>query len=455
MGQPNPKEGGSRELLALALPLIASNGFLTIQLTIDRVMLSRQNSDAVGAAMMSAVMFWTPFALLQFTTAYVSTFVAQYVGADRPHRVGPSIWQALYFAFATGLLFLVGVPLARPLLALTGHSPEVQALEATFLRCLCFAALPMLITFSVSAFFTGRGDSWRVLLIDGTGTLVTATLDYAWIYGHWGFPRMGIAGAGWATVTGAWTAAIFGLMMLLRKRYRNEYATLAGWRFDRELFTRLMRFGLPSGLQYFLEAMAFNIFLVLMGRIGTAALSATSIAFTVNMLALVPMVGLAQSVSVLVGQRLGMNRPDIAARTAVRGVGWCLLYTLLNSLLFIGVPALFLRIFEDGDAERWAAVGPLIPILLRFVAAYCLFESISLILSAALRGAGDTRFVSLATLVFAWSIMVLPAVIASRLGGGLYVNWLFATTYLILLSFVFMWRFRQGKWRAMRVIEPA
>src|SRR6516162_5005874 len=150
-----------------------------------------------------------------------------------------------------------------------------------------------------------------------------------------------------------------------------------------------------------------------------------------------------------------MNRPDIAAMTAVRGVGWCLLYTFLNSLLFIGVPALFLRIFEDGDAERWAAVGPLIPILLRFVAAYCLFESISLLLSAALRGAGDTRFVSLATLVFAWSIMVLPAVIASRLGGGLYVNWLFATTYLILLSFVFMWRFLQGKWRAMRVIESA
>src|SRR5437764_2566775 len=86
--EPGPGAGGSRELLKLALPLIVSNSFLTLQLTIDRVMLSRQNSDAVGAAMVAAVMYWTPFALLQFTASYAATFVAQYVGAGRPQRVG-------------------------------------------------------------------------------------------------------------------------------------------------------------------------------------------------------------------------------------------------------------------------------------------------------------------------------------------------------------------------------
>ncbi|MFL5340050.1 MAG: MATE family efflux transporter [Gemmataceae bacterium] len=457
MGQPQPEPGpgagGSRELLKLALPLIVSNSFLTLQLTIDRVMLSRQNSDAVGAAMVAAVMYWTPFALLQFTASYAATFVAQYVGAGRPNRVGPAVWQALYFGLAAGLLFLLLRPLAGPLMALAGHDARVQTLEVAYFQVLCFAALPMLVVAATNAFFAGRGDTWPVLLTDGIGVAVNATLCYAWINGHWGFPALGIVGAGWATVCSACVAAVIGLAQMLRAKHRRAFATLSGWRPDRELFLRMMRFGLPSGMQYFLEAMAFNIFLVLMGRLGATPLAASSIAFTINTTALVPMLGLSQAVSVLVGQRLGMNRPDLAAKTTLRGVGWCLLYTLANAIVFVGIPGPLLLLFQDSDAQRWAAVGPLVPGLLRFVAVYCLFECVSLVLSAALRGAGDTRFVSLATLAFSWAVMVLPALLASRYGGGLYLNWVFATAYLIVLSFVFVWRFRQGKWRSMRVIE--
>lgn len=451
MGQePRTRFGISRELLVLAGPLVLSNAFWTLQLTIDRVMLSRQDSTAVGAAMVAGVMFWTPFALVQVTAAYAATFVAQYVGAGRPQRVGPAIWQALYFSLIAGVLFMGLVPAVEPLMRLTEHAPNVLALEITYLRILCFSALPMLIVAVTSSFFSGRGNSWPVLAINGVGTLVNAVLDYAWIYGRWGFPEMGIAGAGWATVVGSWVSAALGLALVFRSQYRREYATLSGWRPERELFGRLMRFGIPGGLQYFLEALAFNIFLVLVGRLGTNELSATSIAFTINMTAIVPMVGLAQAVSVLVGQRLGENRPDLAAKFAIAGVGWCLAYTAINALVFVGLPGPILFLFEDGDAVRWTQVAPLVPVLLRFVAVYCLFESISIILSSALRGAGDTRFVSLATMVFAWSLMVLPAIF---FGDNLHINWTFATGYLVVLSFVFIWRFRQGKWRSMRVIE--
>src|SRR5438105_15959883 len=86
--------GGARELLTLALPLILSNSFWTLQITIDRILLSRLSSDAVGAAMPAVLVFWTPLTLFQFTANYATTFVAQYVGAGRPHRVGPAVWQA-------------------------------------------------------------------------------------------------------------------------------------------------------------------------------------------------------------------------------------------------------------------------------------------------------------------------------------------------------------------------
>src|SRR5437773_3958167 len=115
---------------------------MTIQFTIDRAFLSQTSSDAVAAAMPAAVLYWTFLALCQFTANYATTFVSQYVGAGRPHRVGPAVWQALYFSVAAGAAFLGLLPMAEWLFSLGGHSPAIQSLEVIYFRCLCFAALP-------------------------------------------------------------------------------------------------------------------------------------------------------------------------------------------------------------------------------------------------------------------------------------------------------------------------
>src|SRR2546423_6309937 len=92
--------GGAGEVLRLAWPLILSNSFWTIQIALDRVFLGWRNSDDVDAAMAAAMCFWTPSTLLQVTTGYVSTFVAQYRRAGQPHRIGPAVWQSLFLAVA-------------------------------------------------------------------------------------------------------------------------------------------------------------------------------------------------------------------------------------------------------------------------------------------------------------------------------------------------------------------
>ena len=121
------QEGGGRELLRLAFPLILSSSFLTLQVTIDRVLLSQASSDAVAAAMPAAALYWTPFILLQCTANYATTFVAQYTGAGRRRRVGPAVWQSLYFSLVGGLAFLALIPLARPVVALGGTTATVFA----------------------------------------------------------------------------------------------------------------------------------------------------------------------------------------------------------------------------------------------------------------------------------------------------------------------------------------
>jgi MATE family multidrug resistance protein len=449
-------EGGGAELMRLAWPLILSASVWTTQVFIDRVMLSRFDTDAVNAAMPAVCLFWTPFILLQFTANYATTFVAQYLGAGQPRRIGASVWQSLYFSLIAGLGFLALIPLAPQVLALGDHPPHIQALEKTYFNCLAFSALPMLIVASVNSFFAGRGTTRTVLLIDACGLAMNAVLAFALIFGHFGLPRMGIAGAGWATVAGSSTSAAVGLMLFFRRRYREEFHTLAGWRFDPALFRRLMRYGLPSGIQLGLDVLAFTVFIFLVGRLGEADGGATSITFTINMVAVLPMVGMAQAVSVLVGQRLGGNRSDLAELSTWTGFRLAWVYMAAVALMYLVMPRFFVWLFENRDKpEEWAAVAERVPVLLRFVAVYSLFDSINLIFNFALRGAGDTRFVTVVAVMLAWPIMVLPTWAAWRFGWGLYWSWGFVTAYIIALALTFWIRFQMGRWKTMRVIETA
>src|SRR5919201_1866555 len=150
-----PDRHGARQVLRLAWPLVLSNSLWTLQIVYDRVLLSRAGSEMVGAGMSAALLFWTGLTLFQYTANYATTFVAQYTGAGQPYRVGAVVWQALWFAMASGVAFVALWPLAGPLVALGGHSPALQRLEVTYFRCLCLSALPALVASAATSFFAG------------------------------------------------------------------------------------------------------------------------------------------------------------------------------------------------------------------------------------------------------------------------------------------------------------
>jgi MATE family multidrug resistance protein len=434
--------------------LILSNGFWALQITLNRVLLSRAGSDCIGAATAAAMLYWTPICLLQGVAAYAATFVAQYQGAGQPHRIGPSVWQALYFAVASGIAFLALIPLAPMLIALVGHPSVLREMEVAYFRCLAVNALPTLVTAAINGFFVGRGESRTVLLVNGVGLTVTGVLAYAWVSGRWGFPAWGVAGAGWATVTGSTLSCLLSLALMFRPSHDPLYATWSGWRPERDLMSRLLSFGVPGGLMVALDSLAFTLFILIVGRLGQAELAATSIAFTVNLITSLPSLGLGQAVAVLVGRRLGENRPELAGLVTWTGLKLTLIFTACIGVLFCTIPeSLVWSLRAEADATAWADVMRHLPALMRFVAVYSIFEGAMIVLSFALRGDGDTRFVTAAALVLSWPVMVLPTWFAWQYGWGLYWPWTFASLYVQLLALTFLVRFCQGKWRSMRVIE--
>ncbi len=444
---------GGREVLRLAWPLILSNSFMTLQLNLDRVMLSRHSSDEVGAALAAVMLYWTPLSLFQFTVNYVTSFVAQYRGAGQPERVGPAVWQAIYLALFLGVVFLVLHPFADTLVAWAGHEPRQSRLEAEFFRCLCFAAPAFLMTAALSGFFAGLGDSRTVLFVNALGLLVNGLLDYAWIFGHWGFPEAGILGAGWATVIGTNVSALAALALFLRPVYRGTYATLSGWRLDGTLMRRLLRYGLPNGILGTSETLGFALFVTFVGRLGTVALNATSIAFTLNLFAYFPIMGIAQASGVLVSQRLGEGRPELAARSVWSGLRLALTLTTILASLYVIVPDWLVAAFRSqGEEGQWEEIAGVAGKLLLFVVLYSLFDAASMVFSFALRGAGDTIFVGAGMLGIALPVLVVPVWITVESGGGVYLAWIFASAFPMTCALVFGLRFRRGGWRSRRII---
>jgi MATE family multidrug resistance protein len=452
---PSNTPGGSRELLKLALPLIVSQSFMTVQVFVDTVLLSWHNPLEMAASFPAVMWYWLFFGVLQVTAGYTSTFVAQYTGANRPHRVGPAVWQGIYFAVTAGLLFLVVVPLAPHLISLGGHTQNVQKLETIYLQCLAFAALPMLVMSAVNGFFSGRGQTWTVLGIEAFGTTINVALALVLIFGRLGFPEMGIEGAGWATVAGSCASAVFALVLFFRKKYRFDFRTVVGWKLERDLFRRLMIYGGPAGMQVFLDVLVFNAFTQLVGGLGDSALGATTLAVRLNMIAFLPMMGLGQAICIMVGQRLGENRPELAEKSTYTGLRWAFGYMGLVAFVYVTFPGVLLAVFKsETKPEEYEAIARIVPTLLLCVAAFSLADAINLSFAFALRGAGDTKFVTLLTFCLAWPLMVIPTAVTVLHGGSVYWCWVFATLHIFGMSVCFWFRFRSGKWKSMRVIEP-
>jgi MATE family multidrug resistance protein len=276
------------------------------------------------------------------------------------------------------------------------------------------------------------------------------------IFGHWGFPEWGIVGAGWATVAGSWASAVLAVVLLLRPIYRKQFATASGWRFERELFGRLLRYGGPAGIQVFLDVLVFHLFTQLVGRLGEAALGATTLTVRLNMVAFLPMLGLGQAVSILVGQRLGGDQPEAAEKSVYTGLRWVFGYMSIVALVYLTMPHALVSLFESNrDPEQFAALAAMVPTLLICVAVYSLTDAVNVTFAIALRGAGDTRFVTLLTFTLAWPILIVPTAVVVWLDASLYWAWVCVTAYIMAMGICFYLRFRTGKWKSMRVIEAA
>jgi MATE family multidrug resistance protein len=447
-----------RDVLRVSLPLVISMTTTVVMTFTDRVFLAHYSIDAIAAALPAGI---TAFVLISFfadTAGYCNVFVAQYAGAGALARVGSALWQAVYFALAAWLI-LAGLSFAGdPFFRLVGHAAEVQRLETTYFRVLCLGSGSHVLGMSFAGFFTGRGVTRPVMIIYIIAMFLNVPLDYALINGIWIFPELGILGAAIATVF-SWASATLLLGLFVFTRENDQiFRVFKNRSFDADLFRRLLTYGVPSSLQFSLDVLAFMFFVLMVGRIGKVELAVTNIGIALDSVSFRPLIGFALGASTLVGQALGRNRPQEAVAAARATMSIAASYISVLVLLYVLMPRPLLDLFRPRDISPadFAAIRSSGIVVLRFVAAYLLLDGLYMISTAVLKGAGDTRFILWSMGLISFFGMMLPIYIGIEIFGmGLYYAWGCTVFFLCQLAALTFWRFSQGKWKTMRVIEQS
>ena len=445
---------GGFDVFRQAVPLIISGGCISLINFTDRMLLMWLDADAMTASMQAGMLFWTAIGLPFATAAFVTTFVAQYHGSGQNHRIGRVVWQGIWFGlFVMPILLLLHRPFTE-VFVWFGHDVALVELERTYYFFTLLGCGAAISGEAAASFFRGQGNM-RVEMFNNVFCLgLNIFLDCCLIFGIFGFPAWGLAGAAIVTSIVLWIRFLIYLVLMFVQDWRTrKFHVLGGMRFDFPLMGRLCYYGIPSGFYTFIDMVTFSAFIFMIGGLGQIQRNATTIAFTLNSFTFIPLNGIGIAVTSMVGNQLGGNRPDLARRVTVTSIMIGCIYTGIFGIAFLACPNMFLSMFAAHTSpEEFADMRELCTVLLRFIALYLFFDSCSIIFYSALRGAGDTIFIACVTVVFA---PLLPICCAIGIHFGLGILWCWTVLTLVVLAYCicFSLRYRSKVWESMRVIE--
>lgn len=447
---------GYADVLRIGLPLVVSMASTTVMQFTDRLFLSHYSLDAIAAALpagLAVILFVLSCAGI---TGYATVLIAQNLGAAKPERVGLVLWQAIWLSLIFGGAIAFLSTFAEPIFAFSGHSEALQELECTYFTVLCTGAVFPILVSAMSGFFSGLGRTRSVMLANFVAMIINVPLDYLLIYGKCGFPELGIMGAGIATVFGSAVTMVMLAIGIFRHENEMLYRVRSSMVWHWQTMKLLLRYGTPSGGNFFVELFAFTWFSFVVGSMGSAPLTATNIAFSFHSIAFMPTLGLNVAVSSMVGNAMGAHEPARAERATSRTLHITMIWMVGVGCTFLGAPALLVDLFLPASLslEDYTIVHTMTCTLLIFITTYCLFDSFTVVYGGALKGAGDTTFIMVNMTLNGLFSLIIPAYIFKAFGWwNVYLLWTLLTWYGFTLALCFYRRYRRGAWKALRILE--
>lgn len=451
---------GVQTLLKLAWPIVLARATQAVIGFADALQTAPLGEDALAAVTTGAINTMNGIVLPMGVVFIVQSFAAQLHGRGDLTAARRYAYYALALSAVAGVLALLLLPFLDSLLSVFPYSPAVHELMTEYLQVRVAGVVFIVGTEALGNWYGGLGNTQLHMRAGLVAMVANVFFNYLLIEGHWGAPALGVAGAAWAsTIASALGFAVVCWPFVSGAR-RETGVHVASMTFLRTLrlseLRRMLRFGLPNGLNWFLEFGAFSLFLnLVVAQLGTQALAAINVVIQINSIAFMPAFGLASAGAILVGHSMGRRAPDEVPRqvrtTTLVAATWMCSVAVVYLIFPLEIFGWFI---PEGDGGL--AMLALGPSLLAVSAAWQLFDAVVLSIAEALRAAGDTRWCMWARVTLAWTLFVPSGlVVVFVAGGGALAAMGCILAYVIGLAALLFWRFQRGAWRRIDLVGDA
>lgn len=449
----NKHKTSFRNIISLSYPLVLSMLSLNIMQFFDRIFLARFDMQHFAACLPSGMISYTFISFFLGIAIYVKDLVSQYYGANKKSECTISTWQGIYISIIMGIILLLTYPLTSQIFNLAKHDPKLIPLEKSYFFWMIIAGIISIFINAITGFFYGTSNTKIPMIGNILANLSKIFFNWTLIFGNFGFPSLGITGAGIGTALGESICLIYLLIIFFSKKYKNSFQTLILHKINFDVIKKLIYFGIPSGLAFFLDVGQWGFFIIILGKIGEKALAAANISIALESISFLAVIGLAGGTSILTGQEKGAGRIENIKRILFKSFVLAFFYDLFILLFFIGIPDILILIFKSKEnAVYFDEIKNLTILLIRITGFWLFFDAVRITLIHVLRSLGDALFLMITTFIAGASMVISAYVIVVVFNKGLISLWIIIISYTFVMSIFFLIRFISGRWKKINVI---
>jgi multidrug resistance protein, MATE family len=430
----------ARELIALAWPIAAAMFGETALGLVDTKLVGGLGPSALGGVGIATMLMYLNYATVFGLMRGVKVRTAYATGRGSPQDGIRYAQAGALLGVAAGLcVFWIGRDVSW-LLRLIGIDSSLTPISASFLAAITWGAPATCALAALINHRQGLGDSRSPMLVGIGGNVVNALLSYGLIYGHFGLPALGVRGGGFGTATTEWLELLVMLALLARDTRRARSVRLIG---VRQAVREVADLGVPTGLQFLAEMLAFSTFTAILGNMGGAQIAAHQIALATIRTSFLPGIAVGEAACVLVGQSLAKNRLDEADVVTKTALSVAVLFMAACGVVFAVFGGALARAFTtDGEVARVAQR------LLWVAAGFQVLDAVNIVLRGSLRGAKDVRVAAFIGIAVVWTCVPTMAFVLGKLAGwGALGGWCGFVLETLTASALFWRRWTRGAWR--------
>lgn len=437
-----------REVFNLALPAIAENVLQVLLGMIDTIFIAKLGTEAVAGVGATNLLMNIYIALFTALGVGTTALVSRNIGAKNKRDAELATEQSVILAVGFGLVIgIITLFTAQRILGVLGAEEKVISYALPYFLSVAVPSIFLALMLVLSSALRGAGDTKTPMIVTFLINIINVILDYLLIFGHFGFPKLGILGAGLATSISRTIGVLLLFFFLINKTSQLDTIFRRGIHLHTEMIKKVIRIGSPATLERLVMRFGQVVYSAMIIKIGTQAYAAHNIAGSIEMLSYMPAYGFAIAASTLVGQYLGAEKPERSQRMGM-------LSNTLGTVFMVGMGMIFFIFARPLGllyTQEEAVLNQVIAVL-RIIALVQPALCITVVITGALQGAGETKFPMYSTLIGIWGIRVIGVYFLGIIFGmGLIGVWIAVAIDLILRGSLLLWSFKRGKWKDIKL----